>query len=785
MLKSKAFWLGFCSLVCSLGSNAQDCKHSLRGFVREEGSELPLAYASVFVREAGKGASTDENGYFVLKNLCANTAYTVEVRHLECEHFTEIVRVQDDVEVCFHLHHDNTLLEVLVHEKAVAPPPTYAESRVSQADLAASQGLNLGETLKKLPGVALLNTGATISKPVIQGLHSNRIALVNNGVALESQQWGSEHAPEIDPFTADKISVVKGAAGVRYGVGAMAGAVVLEPAPLRAVEGFGGWLSLGGFSNGRSGVASGAVDWHLPNKSLTFRLQGTAKRSGNLRAPDYFLGNTGVAELNFSAMAAWKKAHWNHEISGSQFSQELGILRAAHVGNLTDLQRAIDSPTPLNNRDEFTYERNRPYQSVQHQTLKYKTVLRLSDKWKATGQYSFQFNNRREYDVVRSTGAAASKAQVAFRLWTNTLDAALEHFPIRHLQGGIGVQAVQQTNFVSRGGFIPDYQSLGAGIWAMERWRKFHNPWEFELGLRYDYRQTDATTEGNFIDLDTMVRFGNASGTFGVLYHLGQDWTFSLNTGQAWRPPHVNELFARGVHHGAGTYEEGNPSLLPEKAWNTNLSARFERNRWSGMFTLYRNAIRDFIYLDPGLNTVLTVRGAFPAFYYRQAAQAVLQGMDGNFSIPLPAGFSAEGGFSVLRGQRLVQGGESGYDWLPLMPSDRLQYGIRWGKQARKTSTLSTQNPLSDTYVRLSATSVRRQTRIPAEGLLKDAPAGFTLFNLDAAHTIHLFKAQKPLEIGLSIQNLTQVRYREYLNFFRYYTDEPGFNVGLRAKLIF
>lgn len=785
MLSSKAIGLGFCSMVCSLGLLAQDCNLALRGYVREAGTEQPLSYASIFVREANKGAQSDEKGFFSIPNLCANTAYTVEVRHLECEHFTQIVRVADKVEVCFHLHHDNTLPEVLVHEKAVAPPPTHVVSSVGQADLLATQGINLGETLKKLPGVTVLSTGATIAKPVIQGLHSNRIALVNNGVALESQQWGSEHAPEIDPFTAGRISVIKGAAGVRYGVGAMAGVVLLEPAPLRTEEGKGGWLSLGGFSNGWSGVAAGALDWRLPSSSLTLRVQGTAKRSGNLSAPDYYLGNTGAAELNLSAMAGWKTGNWCHEISGSVFSQRIGVMRAAHVGNLTDLQRAIDSPTPLNNLDEFSYTVNRPFQTVQHQTIKFKTEQRLSDTWKLGGQYSFQFNNREEYDIVRKTGAAASRAQVAFRLWTNTLDLTLEHLPVRHFQGSFGVQAQQQTNFVSRGGFIPDFQSVGGGIWAVERWRKFHNPWEFELGLRYDFRQTNATTIGNLNNLDTLVRFGNASGTVGVLYHLGQAWTFSLNTGQAWRPPHVNELFARGVHHGAGTYEEGRPDLLPEKAWNTNLSARFEQDRWFGMVSVYRNAIRDFIYLDPSLSTVLTVRGAFPAYYYRQAQQAVIQGIEGNYGIPLSKGLSLEGGLSVLRGLRLLQGSETDCDWLPLMPADRLQYGVRWGKTRRNPAATETSEPGAETFVRLMATTVWQQTRIPAAGLLKAAPAGFTLLSLDAAHTFFLREGKTPLEIGLTIQNLTHLRYREYLNFFRFYADEPGFNLGLRAKLIF
>lgn len=775
MTYSKAAFTGLCLILASLYATAQDCHIALRGYVRDEGSESPLAYATVWVREAGKGASTDENGWFVIPNLCANTNYTIELRHLECEHATQLVRLSENTELCFHMHH-NELAEVVIHEKAIAPKATQTEVTVNQADLESARGVNLGETLKKLPGVSLLNTGATIAKPVIQGLHSNRIAIISGNVALESQQWGSEHAPEIDPFTAGKVSVIKGAAGLRYGVGAMAGAVVLEPSPLRAEKGLGGWLSLGGFSNGRGVVSAGAVDWRPGKKSLVMRLQGTYKRSGNLSAPDYFLENTGAQELNGAFTAEWHRARWHHEIGASRFSQKIGILRASHIGNTTDLQRAINSPTPLNNQDEFSYDLARPYQDVAHNTLKYKSVFRLSDTWKLSGQYSFQYNLRREYDVVRSSGAAATKPQVTFQLYSSTLDAALEHFPIRHWQGGTGIQVVQQTNFVSRGGFIPDYQAVGGGVWLAERWRKYPNPWEFELGLRYDYRQTAATTTGNLVNLDTLVHFGNISGSAGAIYHLTSAWSLALNTGQAWRPPHVNELFAKGVHHGAGTYEEGNPNLLPEKAWNTNLTLQYDKGGWWLQAAIYRNQIRDFIYLNPGLNTVLTVRGAFPAYYYQQTSKAVLQGADINWRAPIWKGISADGALSMLRGRRIVDADttEITRDWLPLMPADRFRYGLRWEKPVRDNAFEAA----------VSATTALRQTRIPAEGLLKAAPDGFTILTLDLMWRQSLRKGRK-LNVGLSINNLTQTRYREYLNFFRYFADEPGLNAGLRAKMDF
>ena len=791
MSNSKAVFTGLCLLCVSAPLFSQDCHLALRGRVTEAGTKEALAFATVYVRELDRGTLTDAEGYFAIADLCENTGYTVEVNHVECAHLVQVIRLTENTELNFQLVHNAVLKEVVIREKSVAPPPVQAESTVEQADLEATRGLNLAETLKRLPGVSTLSTGATIGKPVIQGLHSNRIAIVTNGVALEGQQWGSEHAPEIDPFAAGKISVVKGAAGVRYGPGAMAGAVVLEPAPLRNEPGAGGWFTLGGFSNGLGGVAAAALDWRLPGSSLAFRLQGTAKRSGNLRAPDYYLGNTGAAELNFSVLAGWHSGRWTHEAGASVFSQRLGILRASHIGNLTDLQLAIESPVPLNNRDAFTYDLERPYQSIRHLTAKYKTSLRLSEKWKLSGQYAFQYNRREEYDVVRKSGTAADKPQLSFRLWTNTADLALEHFPIRHWQGGIGVQAIQQTNYVGKGGLIPDYTTWGGSVWALERWRRFPNPWEFEVGARYDYRQTAATTAGSLQNIDTLVHFGNVSGTAGVIYHAGKTFSFTLNTGYAWRPPHVNELFARGIHHGAGTYEQGRPDLLPEKAWNTNLTLSWHKGRSDASLTLYRNQVQDFIYLDPQQTFVLTVRGAFPAYFYAQA-DAVLHGLDGSMSLPLLKNWSLESRFSLLRGYRLTGdpagNGETRHrDWLPLMPADRYQYGVKW----QKGGTAKEEG--ANTYVRLMATTALRQLNIPAEGLLKDSPPTFTTLSLDAAHTFYwsfrkraaASREKLPLEIGLTVQNLLNARYREYLNFFRFYADEPGVNVGVRVKVQF
>ncbi|MFM9075334.1 MAG: TonB-dependent receptor, partial [Bacteroidota bacterium] len=68
--------------------------------------------------------------------------------------------------------------------------------------------------------------------PVIHGVHSQRILILNHGVRQEGQQWGAEHAPEIDPLIASDIQVIKDASAIRYGVDAIGGVVVVNPPAL-------------------------------------------------------------------------------------------------------------------------------------------------------------------------------------------------------------------------------------------------------------------------------------------------------------------------------------------------------------------------------------------------------------------------------------------------------------------------------------------------------------------------------------------------------------------------
>ncbi|MBK7882797.1 MAG: TonB-dependent receptor plug domain-containing protein [Chitinophagaceae bacterium] len=194
------------------------------------------------------------------------------------------------------------------------------KKELSGKALQETRGLSLSEALTKINGVTMLQTGSTISKPIIHGLHSNRILTINNGVRQEGQQWGNEHAPEIDPFIADKLTVIKGVDELKYGSDAIGGVVLVDPKPLRNKPGYAAEINTAYFTNNRQYVLSGVFEQQLKKISaFTYRVQGTFKKAANAATPGYRLNNTASEEKNFSITAGFKKENsvQNYFIAGS------------------------------------------------------------------------------------------------------------------------------------------------------------------------------------------------------------------------------------------------------------------------------------------------------------------------------------------------------------------------------------------------------------------------------------------------------------------------------------
>ena len=299
------FWLLSCLFILvAVGSlHAQaPCTLQLTGKVvnAETGESLP--FAGMYLREADIPTTTEEDGTFEFKKLCPNTSYHLEVHFLGHEEFHQNYVLTENTEVLIRLNPiDKVLAEVEIKAERVEEHTLEQATHLSATTLRQTRSQSLGKALESISGVRTLQSGPSVFKPVIHGLHSNRILIYQNDIRLEGQQWGTEHAPEIDPFQAERVAVLKGAPAVRYGAEAIGGVIVIDPPSLPTRPGWTGEINAGANSNGGMGTLSGQLA-HGSSliQGLGWRMQGTLKRAGDFSAPAYGLANTGLGEASVS-----------------------------------------------------------------------------------------------------------------------------------------------------------------------------------------------------------------------------------------------------------------------------------------------------------------------------------------------------------------------------------------------------------------------------------------------------------------------------------------------------
>ncbi|HCY88907.1 MAG TPA: TonB-dependent receptor, partial [Chitinophagaceae bacterium] len=124
------------------------------------------------------------------------------------------------------------------------------------------------------------------------------------------------------------------------------------------------------------------------------------------------------------------------------------------------------------------------------------------------------------------------------------------------------------------------------------------------------------------------------------------------------------------------------------------------------------------------------------------------------------------------------------------MPADRieqeLQYEFNNGKKIRES------------YLKARLQYVFRQSRVPATGQIEiirpdgtkelaadymPAPDAYTLLGIEAGAQVLVGK--RLFSVSLSVSNLLDQEYRDYMNSFRYYADEMGRNIAFRIKIPF
>lgn len=757
----KSFLVLYLFLLSNL--YGQDCQLNFSGKVLDNHDQSELAFTNIYILELEKGVVADLNGNFEFKNLCPGT-YQFKVSHAECDAIVFEVTLDKSLKRNFYLEHHH-LEEVEV--SGTVKSEIAEETVLSGRELNLRKGQNLGNIVEEFNGVTTIKTGNSIAKPVIHGLHSSRILILNNHIIQESQQWGIEHAPEVDPYALGRISLIKGSEAVKYGPGAIGGVIILEPNELIDSAGIHGKVDLSLQSSGLGGSLNGQVEGQFKNTpGWSWRLQGSVKKLGNQNTSSYFLANTGVEEYNFSFNSQFKREKYRIEVFYSQFNTRLGIFKGAHIGNLTDLENAILAKKPLI-QEGFKYEIGRPYQKIQHHLAKIGANVKTGNAGNVHLDFAYQRNNREEFDAPNTFGNQKDDfAEMQFYLDNFYGNVHWEHAFIKGFKGKIGINYVGSSNqYDGKYYLIPNYNKYGGGIYLIESWTKKRI--KLEIGLRYDLRRFDYF----FYDAGQLQKpnkeWGSLSANFGMQYRIDKKNVILINLYRSWRNPEPNELYSDGLHHGAVSIEYGNPNLKEEVSYGGSFNYMLKSDRIKMEFEAYANYMESFIYQRPG-EPVLTIRGAFPTFNFEQS-NALLTGADLSFSVFPLSSLELNLNGSTLWAYNLEQ-----QEYISQMPADRIGAFIKYYfKESEK---------IEDPFIKLSGVGVSRQWKHSSSDEIYGVPNAYFLLNLESALTLPQKKGA--LQVGIEVRNILNSAYRDYLNRFRFFADEQGVNIILKVSYL-
>ena len=781
---------------------SQECNLVFEGKVVDLHDNSPVSAAVIQVVGSDETVFSNAYGVFILENQCPKKI-NLKISHLNCEDLYTEFNINKSTSRRFYLeHHIESLEEVVVEESKIkklsSTAPSYALTELQKDQYS---GRGLAKALEQISGVNILNTGNVISKPVIHGMFGSRVGIIYDGVPIENQQWGQDHAPNIDQNAFEEIRLIKGAGVLKYSGDTPGGVVVLESKLPKIADSLYGKTILNGMSNGRglNLISSWTKSYQSGNY---FKVQGTIKRNGDFSAPDYVLSNTGTNENNISLSLGQNKILSQWKTNFSFFSQEIGILRSAHVGNVYDLVTAIESDTPTI-IDPFSYQINFPKQVNKHYTAGIQYSKRNSSNGKWTAKYSWQRNNRKEYDVRR--GSYKNKAAIDLTLDSHNLTANYEWGGTKwSFDSGAFLQIQDNYSNPNTGikRLIPDYIKTKAGIYFTSSYTP-SNDFSLDFGFHFAHQNNQVKkfyknsrwNKENYEErlgayvirevlsqklVEQRLIFNNLSLSTGVKYLIDPDLKLRLNFFHTERAPDIAEIFSDGLHHSLASIEYGNPFLKSEITQKFVINFEKERGNFRYNFSPYLTYGQNYIVIEPK-GFELTIRGAFPVWEYRPVS-AIIRGFDLDLSLRLGERIELKNNSSWIEGYEKVTK-------TPLIniPSFTTTNQIQFSFPKWKSFLMS-----------LSSKSVLRQNQFPNHNFetsvvengkrvnklvdISTPPKGYHLLGMELHWGAYPFFSDK-ISISLIFDNLLDTSYRNYLNRLRFYADEMGRNIMLQIKI--
>ncbi|MEH3117778.1 MAG: TonB-dependent receptor [Methylorubrum populi] len=457
-------------------------------------------------------------------------------------------------------------------------------------ELARSQPTSLGEALFDRPGLSASTFApGSASRPIVRGLDNHRVRILENGTGVQDMSdLGEDHAVPINPLIADRIEVIRGPAGLRYGSQAVGGVVSVENDRIPTGIPAGGVA--GRVTTGTSTVDDGRnVAATVDAGSGNVAVHADAFRSA---ADDYDtpLGIQRNAFNRSQGGAFGTSLLFDRGFVGLSFSHFDSVYGIPGRGAAAQRTRLDPRQDKLQARGEYR-PLDGPFAAIRF--------------WAGGSNY-----RHNEF----GTGAnGVEDIEAVFRNRAAEGRIELDHRPVETafgtLSGQLGLQSDRRRIGISgaEGGLLRPADTRVDAAYLFE---------ELALGggLRF---QAAGRIEGNRV-AGTQALFPSGflpegpgdepvesrrtrrsvpkSASFGALQDLPHGFVASLTGSYVERAPTAPELFSRGPHEASATFEIGDPDLRPERARTVELGIRRAEGPFRLDATGYVTRYTGFVY---------------------------------------------------------------------------------------------------------------------------------------------------------------------------------------------
>ncbi|WP_179348684.1 TonB-dependent receptor [Winogradskyella pacifica] len=782
LYKTLSLWLFFSLSTIAIAQNS----FQIKGSVISQNTLQPIEGATINGENLHEISSA--SGTFTIPNVTEGI-YSFTISHLGYASKTITIKASSNSENLKILLEESTteLNEIKVNgktKKREHKESPVVSQLVSKEFLTTNRENSLMQTLSKIPGVSTIKIGSGQSKPVIRGLGFNRVAVVQNGIKHEAQQWGNDHGLEIDQYGIETIQIVKGPASLVYGSDAIAGVVDIQPNKIPLANSFNGEVNVLGESNNdllgiSAGIQARKEKWFYRGR-LTYRDYGDYKvPTDQINYENYIftlhdnnLRNTAGKEANASISVGYISDRITTETTISNVNAKNGFFANAH---------GLEVRTSRIDYDQSNRDIDLPYHKVNHFKITNNTSIAL-DKHSINLDFGFQNNLREEHSEPIPHGympTPSNSKERSFQKNTLSLNVkdAFTLIDDHHIVTGINVE-FQDNNIGGWGFLIPEYTRFTIGAFAFDQF-EINSDLHLLAGIRYDFGQihsksyfdwypstiNNANGSTSYVYLqraeNKTLNFGNVSASVGLSYILNNT-TFKINAGKSFRMPLPNELASDGVNYHMYRYEQGNLNLDPEESYQLDIDIDHTTKDFSIGVSPFVNFFENFIYLNPTSNYYETLQ------IYEYTQNKVFR-----------AGGELRASTSVIPNLKLDASAEYVYSKQTSGPKEGFTIpfspplsGLFSANYQFKDALFFKQPQLIADYRITTA----QDDIVPPE----EQTEGYQVLNMALLTQIDVFKTQKPLEIKFKLNNVFNTKYYDHTSFYRLIdVPEAGRNISI------